>query len=132
MHIMFNVIKPNDRSSNWEDPPVFFNEGLVGMTLGETWESSEERQDAPFEWGYIYFPLGPNATEYNALKTSGGGYVIPAGVEDPEIVYQIWEDLQIWRSEERRVGKEGRSRWARESYIQYDKGSIARSWTLET
>src|SRR5690625_5357273 len=51
-------------------------------------------------WGYIYFPLGPNATEYNALKTSGGGYVIPAGVEDPEIVYQIWEDLQIWRSEE--------------------------------
>jgi len=94
-----NVIKPNDRSSNWEDPPVFFNEGLVGMTLGETWESSEERQDAPFEWGYIYFPLGPNATEYNALKTSGGGYVIPAGVEAPEIVYQIWEDLQIWDHE---------------------------------
>src|SRR5699024_5136108 len=99
LYNVHNVIKPNDRSSNWEDPPVFFNEGLVGMVHGETWESSEERQEAPFEWGYVYWPMGPNATEYGALKKSGGGYTIPVGVEDPEIVYQIWEDLQIWEYE---------------------------------
>ena len=99
LYNVHDVIKPNDRSSNWEDPAVFFNEGLVGMVSGEIWEASEERQAAPFEWGYIFFPLGPNATEYAALKKSGGGYVIPKGVEDPEIVYQIWEDLQIWEYE---------------------------------
>src|SRR5690625_1109654 len=99
LYNVHNVIKTNNRSSNWEDPPVFFNEVLVGMLHGESWESSEERQEAPFEWGYVYWPIGPNATEYGALKKSGGGYTIPVGVEDPEIVYQIWEDLQIWEYE---------------------------------
>ena len=99
LYNVHNVIKPNDRSSNWEDPPVFFNEGLVGMVHGESWEASDERRDTPFEWGYVFWPLGPNASEYGALKVSGGGYVIPVGVEDPEIVYQIWEDLQIWEYE---------------------------------
>lgn len=93
------VIKPNDRSSDWEDPPVFFNEGLVGMTTGMTWESSEERQNTSFDWGYVYFPKGPNADDYGALRDSGGGMVIPKGIEDPEIVYKIWEDMQIWEYE---------------------------------
>ena len=99
LYNVHNVIKPNDRSSNWEDPAIFFNEGLVGMTHGMTWESSEERQEAPFEWGYVYWPLGPNATDYGAIRDSGGGMVIPKGIEDPELVYKIWEDMQIWEYE---------------------------------
>lgn len=94
-----NVVRPNDRSSDWEDPPIFFNEGLVGMTTGMTWESSEERQEVPFEWGYVYFPMGPNATDYGAIRSGGGGMVIPKGIEDPELVYKIWEDMQVWEFE---------------------------------
>src|SRR5690625_3887355 len=99
LYNVHDVIRPNDRSSDWEDPPIFFNEGLVGMTTGMTWESSEERQEAPFDWGYVYFPMGPNATDYGALRDSGGGMVIPKGLEDPELVYKIWEDMQIWEYE---------------------------------
>jgi len=99
LYNVHGVVKPNDRSTNWEDPPVFFNEGLAAMVAGDTWESSEERQEAPFDWGYVYWPLGPNATEYAALKGGVSGHVIPVGVEDPEIVYQIWEDLQLWEYE---------------------------------
>ena len=98
LYHVHNVIKPNDRSSDWEDPPVFFSEGLVGMATGMTWEA-EARLEASFDWGYVFFPLGPNATEYAALRSGGGGMVIPKGIEDPELVYQIWEDMQIWEYE---------------------------------
>lgn len=94
-----NVVRENDRDTLWGDPPVFFNEGIAAMVHGATWEASEERREAPFEWGYVYWPLGPNATEYGAIRTGVSGYVIPVGVEDPEIVYQIWEDLQLWEYE---------------------------------
>lgn len=96
---LHDVVRENDRSTLWEDPPVFFNEGIAAMVHGATWEASEERREAPFEWGYVYWPLGPNASEYGAIRTGVSGYVIPVGVEDPEIVYQIWEDLQLWEYE---------------------------------
>lgn len=98
LYHVHNVVKPNDRSSNWEDPPIFFDEGLVGMTTGPTWQAGD-RLEASFDWGYVFFPLGPNSTEYNALRSGGENMVFPQGIEDPEMVYKIWEDMQIWEYE---------------------------------
>lgn len=88
------VVKPNE-GDNWENPRQYFTEGLVGMTQGWAWEM-EGRADTPFEWGYVFWPKGPQANEHYVPVDSYEGLVMPVGVEDPEIVYQIWEDLQSW------------------------------------
>lgn len=95
------VVKPNE-GNNWEDPRRYFTEGLVGMTQGWVWEA-EGRLEAPFEWGYVMYPKGPKATDYVVPLADVGGNVIPKGVKDPEIVYKIWEDMQIWEYAEENV-----------------------------
>jgi ABC-type glycerol-3-phosphate transport system substrate-binding protein len=88
------VIKPNE-GDNWENPRQYFTEGLVGMTQGWTWEM-EGRADVAFDWGYVFWPKGPQADDYYVPVDNFEGLTIPVGVKDPEIVYQIWEDLQSW------------------------------------
>lgn len=88
------VVKPNE-GDNWENPRQYFTEGLVGMTQGWTWEM-EGRADTSFEWGYVFWPKGPQADDYYVPVDDYEGLTIPAGVEDPAMVYQIWEDLQSW------------------------------------
>lgn len=95
------VIKPNE-GNNWEDPRSFFTDGLVGMTQGWVWEA-EGRLEAPFEWGYVFWPKGPKANDYMIPLSDAGGDVIPKGVENPEIVYQIWEELQAFEVSEEDV-----------------------------
>ncbi|KAB8125805.1 extracellular solute-binding protein, partial [Gracilibacillus oryzae] len=93
------VIKPNE-GNNWEDPRKYFSEGLVGMTQGWIWEA-EGRAETSFEWGYVFWPKGPKGTDHQIPLSNSEGLTIPVGVEQPEIVYQIWEDMQLWdRSEE--------------------------------
>ena len=100
MASLFNehkVVKPNE-GSTWDDPRQYFTEGSVGMTQGWVWEA-EARLEAPFEWGYVFWPKGPKASDNVTIVSNTGGMVIPKGVEDPEIVYQIWEDMQLWEFE---------------------------------
>ncbi|MCJ8009936.1 ABC transporter substrate-binding protein [Lederbergia wuyishanensis] len=88
------VIKPNE-GNDWEDPRRYFTEGLVGMTQGWIWEAYD-RVEAPFEWGYVMWPKGPKASSNVVPLSDVSGDFIPKGVKDPEVVYKIWEDLQIW------------------------------------
>lgn len=104
MYALYNehkVIKPNE-GNNWEDPRNYFTEGLVGMTQGWVWEA-EGRADTPFEWGYVFWPKGPKADDYVTPTSSVEGFTIPVGVEDPEIVYRIWEEMQVWEMAESSV-----------------------------
>lgn len=88
------VIKPNE-GNDWEDPRRYFTEGSVAMTQGWIWEAYD-RIEAPFDWGYVMWPKGPQADSNIVPVSDTSGDFIPKGVENPEIVYKIWEDLQIW------------------------------------
>ena len=90
----YKVVKPNE-GNNWEDPRKYFSEWLVGMTQGWVWEA-EGRGEIPFDWGYVFWPKGPKASDYVTVVSNSEGLVIPAGVKDPEMVYQIWEEIQTW------------------------------------
>ncbi|MBS4201955.1 extracellular solute-binding protein [Bacillus sp. FJAT-49732] len=98
------VVKPNE-GSTWDDPRQYFSEGLVGMTQGWVWEA-EGRLEAPFDWGYVFWPKGPKASDYSTIVSNTGGMVIPKGVKDPEVVYKIWEDMQLWE-----IGQDGVIEW---------------------
>ena len=45
-------------------------------------------------YGFVPWPMGPKATDFAMGLPQMHVSVIPRGVEDPKIVYKIWEDMQ--------------------------------------
>ncbi len=86
--IMKNAAEP------WNDMArVSWQEGDVAFWEFQTYTAPEA--PLPFDWHVISHPKGPDNTgEYlGDISTLADGYCIPMYVKDPEIVYQIWEDL---------------------------------------
>jgi multiple sugar transport system substrate-binding protein len=97
MYDLYNVhkvVKPN-AGDDWTNPSKFFANGEVAMYPGGTWEIAGRIKDKlKDDWGYVYLPKGPKAKKYSDPMTQATGNVIPKGVKDPRIVFQIWQDLQ--------------------------------------
>lgn len=88
------VVKANE-GNDWEDPAKYFAEGNIAMYPGGLWEIEGRIQDKlKDEWGYVYFPQGPQATSYMDPLGQTAAYVIPKGVKDAEAIVKIWEELQ--------------------------------------
>lgn len=88
------VIKENE-GNDWEDPAKYFAEGTIAMYPGGLWEIGGRIQDKlKDDWGYVYFPKGPQATTYLDPLGQTAAYVIPKGVKDAEVIVKIWEELQ--------------------------------------
>jgi len=109
MYDLYNkhkVIKPNE-GDPWNDPSRYFAAGEVAMYPGGTWEMGPRIGADVIDWGYVYLPKGPKATQYVDPMTQAVGIVIPKGVEDPRAVYLIWQDLQDFEG-----AHENRVAWA--------------------
>ncbi len=103
------VIKPNE-GNNWEDPRKYFTQGKVGMTQGWVWEGPDRKQNMTDEWGYVFFPKGPKASDYVVPVTNSNMWFIPAGAKDPGKLYEIWKELVLWDKLE-----EGFNEWLEQS-----------------
>ncbi|MCL2364153.1 MAG: ABC transporter substrate-binding protein [Defluviitaleaceae bacterium] len=66
-----------------------------------------------FEFRVVPFPQGPNGTGYAGLVGFNGGWVIPHGVEDPEFVLRVLEELKSWPGEDIWLVTEGAMGWPR-------------------
>lgn len=70
-----------------------FQDGNSVFWPAQTWSS----EDIDFDYHVITFPLGPaNTTGSTWLTGWPGGLGIPIGVEDPEAVFMIFEELHAW------------------------------------
>ncbi len=75
-------------SAAWMTGTDYDPDGTVGTTL-------------PFDTIYVQWPVGPSGDQAtNGGKLTGGGsasyFVIPKGVEDPELVYNVFEAWNNW------------------------------------
>ncbi|MCF2941115.1 extracellular solute-binding protein [Paenibacillus alkaliterrae] len=97
LHSLYNehkIVKENE-GNDWEDPAKYFAEGTIAMYPGGLWEIEGRILDKmKDEWGYVYFPKGPQASTYFDPLGQTAAYVIPKGVEDAEAIVKIWEELQ--------------------------------------
>jgi|GEM_PF-3964764 len=55
--------------ADWESNIKAFAEGSVGMMLAEQWVIDYINTMEPEDFGYVYFPMGPKATDY--VSTAG-------------------------------------------------------------
>ena len=83
-------------TSNWDDPARYFTEGTVAFYPVTMYELGSRFLDMEDGFGFVPWPMGPKATDCVMGVPYTHINVIPRGVEDPKVVYKIWEDLQFF------------------------------------
>lgn len=90
---MWNVDKvvkvKSGKKTEWTERDTY-KDGDSAMWAGAEWMMG----DSTLDFGIVPFPLGPSGTKEGTFsENTGNGYVIPKGVKDPGVVYQIFEEL---------------------------------------
>ncbi|RAP76162.1 ABC transporter substrate-binding protein [Paenibacillus montanisoli] len=86
-----NVVKvKSGNKMDWNETNTF-KDGDVAMSMNYDWNMG----DLTFEVGIVPNPAGPQSDgKYTFANAAQNGYFIPKGVKDPQVVYQIFEELQ--------------------------------------
>ncbi|REK74794.1 extracellular solute-binding protein [Paenibacillus paeoniae] len=100
MNELYNVHKVVKRNegNDWLDPKNFFTQGQVAMTQAGVWEGEERMKNMTDEWGYVFFPKGPKASDYVVPVTIADMFFIPKGAPHAKESYELWKDLVLWDS----------------------------------
>jgi multiple sugar transport system substrate-binding protein len=83
----------NENITNDSGHQFWFQTGDVAMFILVWW--MVQNHNHPFEMGIVSFPQGPNYAGHSNLFGMTG-LVIPKGVPDPGLVYQIVEEYNSW------------------------------------
>lgn len=103
---LYNVEKvvkvKSGNKTNWEETNTF-KDGDVAMFPAAEWMLG----DVTFEVGIVPIPNGPQGSpEATYANTAASAKFIPKGVEDPAIVYQIYEETFDIQSTEEYPGQD--------------------------
>ena len=108
MYNTYNVCYPHEFTDNAHDVQRFqYREGNIGFWPGAAWilasnadydYTGENGVTLEFDTAFVQWPVGPSGNkETNAGKVSAGEYyIIPSGVKDPELVFNVLYDMWNW------------------------------------
>lgn len=86
-----NVVKVKSGDKTFWEENATFKDGDVAMFAAAEWQLP----DLTFNVGVVPFPIGPQGSkEVTYANSAGAARFIPKGVKDPQIVYQIFEEMQ--------------------------------------
>ena len=102
---IYNMYNVDHIANPWNVDDFDYNQnaymdGTVAFWITAAWISNANAdQDLGFDVVWCPFPVGPSGDqETNATKnvSSGNAWMIPEGVDDPELVYAVFEDWNNW------------------------------------
>ena len=108
MYNTYNICYPYDTSDNAHDTMRFkYRDGNIGFWPGAAWILAQNADydytgangvTLEFDTVFVQWPVGPSGNkDTNPGKVSAGEYyIIPAGVEDPELVFNVLYDMWNW------------------------------------
>lgn len=124
LYTKYNVCVPYDENSDSasDSMRVAFMKGNVGFSVGAVWILNGQgayspTSDATLEFDTIFvpWPVGPHGDkDTNALMQVGSGnsyYAIPVGVEDPELVYNVFYDYQNYFHDDTSIRDDEETLW---------------------
>jgi len=95
---LYNVHKVALENKSFYTYRDAFNTGTVAMTTGAVWEGNAKKGQIPDEFGFVYLPKGPKATDYVNPFDSYQVWVIPKTAKHPEETMKIFEEYTLWDS----------------------------------
>jgi ABC-type glycerol-3-phosphate transport system substrate-binding protein len=88
---------------DWESNNKMYAEGKSAFWVGAPWIFQQQGgpttdPQLPFEFGVVPFPVGPhgNVDSYPLINAGGNWFIIPNGVQDAELVYNVLSDWFGW------------------------------------
>lgn len=83
-------------TESWDVMVTDFRDGKEMMLLDEFWISYAYLNDMSDDWGWVPFPMGPQATDWSSYGKEHGGRFMLNGIENPEevaLIYDLITDL---------------------------------------
>lgn len=98
INTLYNVDKcarPWDES-DWDSNNSCYKDGQTCFFIAPAWTITPDELN--FELGVVPWPVGPSGNQETnkGVATSGNAYMIANGIEDPEFVYQVFEEWVNW------------------------------------
>lgn len=102
---MYNMWSVDRVAKPWNSDDFNSNQnsyldGNIAFWATAAWISSENVDiDCDFDIVWCQWPVGPSGnadTNKTRNSSSGNAFMIPVGVDDPELVYQVMEDWANW------------------------------------
>ncbi len=101
---IFNIDKSaRPMSSDWNDNMFAWVDGKVMFWTAQAWALEQESRIAasegnplPFEYHIVPYPIGPSGDGNVYGPLNGNWWFVPVGVEEPEKVFQIFEEYLNW------------------------------------
>lgn len=90
-----------DCDSNWDDNVYAWANGNIGFWIAACWisQSADPDQKMYEDQGMVTWPVGPHGnadTNPGFNQTTGTYYMIPAGIENPQLIYCVMYDYFNW------------------------------------
>lgn len=115
---LYNVDKVVNTTGELWDWNYNFNAYKEGNALffpGYSWALAGN--DLSFDHSLVPFPMGPGNDTGNTYAAGYDGFIIPKGVEDPKIVYQILEELLWFFGDEPEVRDDSTMEWVQTQWL---------------
>ena len=108
MYLTYNVCPPYDfEGEAWNSMRYFYREGTVGFFPIAVWiqnsngdySAGSPETNLTWDTAFVRWPVGPSGNqETNAGKNDipSGAFIIPAGVQEPEKVFNVMYDFWNW------------------------------------
>ena len=107
LNLSYGVMHPIPAENGWDICRWLYREGKVAFCPNAAWildSNSDYGYQNPdiapleFDMVFVQWPVGPSGNaETNMLKTTmDTGFMIPVGVENPELVFNVLYDLLNW------------------------------------
>lgn len=118
----YNVAAPYEFGDNGDVLRFRYREGNAGFWPGAAWIASTNADydwdgsvgsTLEFETAYVQWPVGPsgNAETNKGKFTAGSFWFIPNGVEDPELVYNVFEEISNWYQDDVEIRDDEETMW---------------------
>lgn len=99
------VVKVKKGDVNLWEERTTFGDGDVAMSYGWGWLTDEYKKKN-IDYGYVPFPKGPKGTDFVNPMSGGHAWFIPKGVDKPEVVERIYDELKDVPSKESYPGQD--------------------------
>lgn len=141
LYNVYNVCEPYTWEDNGDVMRFSYRNGHVAFWPSAAWIAAS---NADYDWDgstgvtldfdtvYVQWPVGYSGNkETNKGELTGGSFwFIPVGVEDPELVYNVFEMLTNWYCDDIELRDDIETMWwwyastAKEEQIQYDNYDV--------
>ncbi|MDR1687012.1 MAG: ABC transporter substrate-binding protein [Clostridiales bacterium] len=122
----FNTIYNVDKSAtpwnpdDWESNLRPFVDGKMAFFITADWiiqDMAESGNLLNYELGVVPWPYGPrgNIDSSRTSQTSGAYHIIPVGVEDPKLVYDVYHEYENWHKGDLELRDD--DEWSRNQYL---------------